>query len=465
MNYFIIAALIVALLVIVYLARVFIWPWYVEYARLKEERANAATGRHLMLYEAETRRFGTLTITSGYGEYTRQTLVIPGEAMYPAPLGNMPRESIATHYAPHITITKTDAPAALQLSNGNQATAALERGKIDFLDCMEYIEPGKMILGLAPHPVCVGIGATLHGALAGATDRGKTSIARLLMLQYILLDAQVYLADPHYTPIDPKSGDDWRPLAARLAEPPARTYNDIEKLLKWIATDEMPRRYAARFDGQPFGPPMVLFVDELPAVIDNRPKVAEYMAALLREARKVDIYFVGAAQDMLVKTLGVSGGVRECFRTAFYVGGDATTARTILDLPAKTTLDEANLGKGLAMLRSAATPDATLVRIPFVSNETLYRLLGKPQEQTISERPTLRVLRPDQDEQPATATKETKDAAARRLWAEGYQSVRLLGTELEKLGYTGTSVQPVSELIKRLGLTKDSPEARIILAE
>ncbi len=71
--------------------------------------------------------------------------------------------------------------------------------------------------------------------------------------------------------------------------------------------------------------------------------------------------------------MGGTGAVRDCFRTAFYVGGDATSARVLLDV--KGTVDDGGLGKGLVMLRSQATPQASLIRVPYASNDALEELL------------------------------------------------------------------------------------------
>ena len=94
----------------------------------------------------------------------------------------------------------------------------------------------------------------------------------------------------------------------------------------------------------------------------------------LREGRKVNLFLVGAAQDFLVKSVGGTGAVRDCYRTAFYVGGDQTSARVLLDV--KGRVDDGQLGRGLAMLRSKATPTAQVVRVPLASNGTLARLLA-----------------------------------------------------------------------------------------
>ena len=38
--------------------------------------------------------------------------------------------------------------------------------------------------------------------------------------QILACGVVAWLADPHFTPRDPRSGEDWRMIAARLAEPP-----------------------------------------------------------------------------------------------------------------------------------------------------------------------------------------------------------------------------------------------------
>jgi hypothetical protein len=67
--------------------------------------------------------------------------------------------------------------------------------------------------------------------------------------------------------------------------------------------------------------------------------------------------------------------VRECFRTAFYVGGDGTTAHILLDI-ASNQIQESDMGKGTIMLRSNLVKPATMAYVPYVDNDALYRLLG-----------------------------------------------------------------------------------------
>ncbi|MDP9314131.1 MAG: hypothetical protein M3R24_25170, partial [Chloroflexota bacterium] len=178
----------------------------------------------------------------------------------------------------------------------------------------------------------------------------------------------------HYTPLDAESGDDWRPIAQRLHMAPAVKASDIQHMLAWLAADELPQRLELRHKGQPVGVPLFFAVDELPIIVKDIPEAPEHMGRLLREARKVGIFIIGAAQDFLVKTIGGAGAVRDCYRTSYYVGGDAQTARVLLDVQGR--VDDGQLGQGLAMLRSKVTPTASLVRVPLASNAAIYGLLG-----------------------------------------------------------------------------------------
>jgi len=109
----------------------------------------------------------------------------------------------------------------------------------------------------------------------------------------------------------------------------------------------------------------------------EKPEIAPHLAKMLRQGRQYDLCFIGATQDMLVKTLGTSSGIRECFRTGYYTGGDMTTARVILDLQKGQTIDEDGLGvEGRVYLKTAMSL-AQEVRVPFASSQSVYELLGQ----------------------------------------------------------------------------------------
>ncbi len=272
-------------------------------------------------------------------------------------------------------------PAVPSLISTELEAPALPMGTVDLSELVQTWRPSvdSITLAVGPGGVPYRVHARelCHVALAGATGGGKSNIMRLLLAQLTAAGAKVCLADPHFTPYDPESGDDWRPIAQRLHMAPAVKAGDIRHMLAWMATDELPQRLERRYKGQHVGAPLFLAIDELPSIVKDVPEAPEHLGRLLREARKVNIFIIGAAQDFLVKTIGGAGAVRDCYRTAFYVGGDAQTARVLLDV--RGSVDDGQLGQGLAMLRSKATPQAALVRVPYASNEAIYGLLNVPQ--------------------------------------------------------------------------------------
>lgn len=219
-----------------------------------------------------------------------------------------------------------------------------------------------------------------HVALAGSTGNGKGVIVRLLMSQLCKVGASVLLLNPHYTHYDIEQDEDWTPFLPYLVADPmeARHYSEIERYLKHIATVLLPKRLDRYAHSQSVGNPYFIVLDELPAIVEHVKSAPTYLQAILREGRKVRIYLITASQDFLVKTIAPQGGgaVRDCYRTAFYVGGDPTTAKVLLDMPANQ-IPEDELGLGHVMVRNKeAAKQAVRARVPYVDNQALYRLLG-----------------------------------------------------------------------------------------
>jgi hypothetical protein len=248
----------------------------------------------------------------------------------------------------------------------------------DFTPSLESIYLARLMDG---SPVIVQAKHLCHVALAGATGGGKSSLMRLIMAQLCYAGAKVLLLNPHYTRYDKEADpeEDWTPFEPYLMEDPmeCRKYETIKFYLDQVANELLPKRLEKYAHSQPLGKPYFIVLDELPAIVRHIPEVPDYLADILREGRKVGIYLITAAQDFLVKTIAPQGGgaIRECYRTAFYVGGDATTAKTLLDMPANQ-IPESELGKGVVMLRNAKIKQAQMVRVPYVDNQSLYRLLG-----------------------------------------------------------------------------------------
>ncbi len=284
------------------------------------------------------------------------------------------------HYAPRIEVEH--APAQLPsvpvpLLHQEPEPQLLPSGTVDMAGLLDDWKPrvDSILLGVGPGGTRYTVHASelCHVALAGPTGGGKSNIMRLLLSQLLAAGAKVVLADPHYTPYDPESGDDWKPIAGRLHLAPAVRASDIQHLLAWLATDELPQRLERRRQGERPGQPLFLAIDELPAIVADVKDAPDHMARILREGRKVGILLVTAAQDWLVKSIGGTGATRDNFRTAYYLGGDMTSARVLLDV--QKGVDDGQLGQGLAFLRSKVTSPAQLVRVPLASNYALERLL------------------------------------------------------------------------------------------
>lgn len=223
-----------------------------------------------------------------------------------------------------------------------------------------------------------------HTALSGATRGGKDHLIRQLMSQLCKAGAKCYLLDPNYTRYDLEARDpqgracpeDWTPFDAWLKNDPrelipvARKYQVIEHYLK-AAYELVNQRMEKRGYAESLGAPQFLFINEIPAIVDEVPGTATYLKKILREGAKLGVFMVNASQDFQVGTIfeGVGGGIRKCYRTAFDVGSDAATQRA-LGLP---VVNE-GLGKGKVSLRCKDVLDTVFV--PYVDNEALYQLLG-----------------------------------------------------------------------------------------
>lgn len=314
----------------------------------------------------------------------------PGNVIQPVPTHYSPNFSRSIQYAPH-TILKNDLlsqalPPAINTVNNNAVVNPVELeipGPIDFAEILASFrpEPDKIFLALgkgAEHRT-VPANRLFNIALSGATRQGKTNIMRLVLAQLLHCGAIIYLTDPKYTDFDLPANEDWRPIRDKLAQPPAYLIDDIKNIISWITLEEIPRRLELRRQGKHYGQPLFLAMDELPWIVKKWPEATDHISEILRIGSGLGVMVVGSAQDFLVSTIGGSGAVRDCYRTAYYVGGDDTTGRVLLDMKGqKGPVDDGTLGRGVALLRSDGK-SAEKVRIPFMSNAALYSLLGKPE--------------------------------------------------------------------------------------
>lgn len=298
------------------------------------------------------------------------------------PVHALPRDlrTYAPRYAapasPRLPMTPADPGPALA-SPPSAAPLALP-GPVDLarvLTAPPSLDRVLLALGPGGAPIVAGSRDMGHVAFAGRTGGGKSNLLRLLLAQLLAGGAHVVLSDPHYAPVDPDNGEDWRPIAGRLLYPPAVAPGEIADLLAWL-NEELDGRLARRRVGEHAGPPLYWAADELPAIVAAVPGADATLGRVVREGRKVKLYAVTSAQDWLTRTVGGSQAMKENFLTAFYTGGDASSARLLLDL--RGPVDDAGLGRGLAWLRCKATPTAQLVRVPLATNEAIAGLLPAP---------------------------------------------------------------------------------------
>lgn len=135
-----------------------------------------------------------------------------------------------------------------------------------------------------------------HLLILGSTGSGKTTLTQWLISTFYS-NYQVVIIDPH---AKPKQWGDYTVSGA------GRDYDAIEEAVSKIRS-EMDKRYKKRSSGIEDWYPLVVVVDEYPAIVSNTTTVQENILMLCQEARKVDIVLIVLAQGQEVKTLGLEG--------------------------------------------------------------------------------------------------------------------------------------------------------------
>lgn len=257
---------------------------------------------------------------------------------------------------------------------------------IDFAEILKTFTPSDQGIYIATgtrEPIITPMYDLTHVGMGGRTGGGKTNTTRLLMGQLLYAGASVYMATPSIAQVKYNGYrlEDWRPIIARLQEPPARDPEQIKRLLeRFLALferrkqqeDISPRRQKDVF----------LILGELPGITARLKKInydgVEVIELLLREARQYGVHVVTEFQDILVKTTGLDSGVRENLLTGIYYGGDPRTAKVLLHLEQGEKIEESGLGKHGASYVKVKAVKAQPARVPFFSNRALYQLLGEP---------------------------------------------------------------------------------------
>ena len=142
-----------------------------------------------------------------------------------------------------------------------------------------------------------------HLMILGETGSGKSTICKYLVSQ---VNAPCLIIDPHASPTD------WRGFTVTGS---GRNYEAIANEFERLA-NLMQTRYEARDNGVTQFDPLIVIIDEFPAIASSLGKGATDTVKLLaREARKVSIRMCLLSQGAEVKTLGLEGegSIRECF--------------------------------------------------------------------------------------------------------------------------------------------------------
>jgi hypothetical protein len=216
-----------------------------------------------------------------------------------------------------------------------------------------------------------------HIGLSGASGRGKTGVMRLIVSQLLACEARVYMVNPNFAPVKHNGNrmEDWRPIAARLQKPVARNAPEIEELLNYFMQIFKQRREREQVTPKR-GADLFLVLGEWPVIVEEYPEAEKIIGRLLRQARQYGIHIIAEFQDALISTIKGSGGTRANYGTAYFFGGDLTTAKTLLSLPDGVKIDNTGLGHMGAVYLKSFSVAAAPGRVPFFSNKALYMLLG-----------------------------------------------------------------------------------------
>jgi hypothetical protein len=200
-----------------------------------------------------------------------------------------------------------------------------------------------------------------HLMILGETGSGKSTICKYLVSQ---VNAPCLIIDPH------ASLTDWSGFNVVGS---GRNYGDIATEFERLA-QLMQIRYEARDKGISQFEPLIVIIDEFPAIASSLGKSATDTVKLLaREARKVQIRMCLLSQGAEVKTLGLEGegSIRECF-AMLRLGNFATTH-------AKSQKDKA-IGEAIDNSDRPAMLDQLPCNLPVLSDAQTLPVLPLPSD-------------------------------------------------------------------------------------
>ena len=200
-----------------------------------------------------------------------------------------------------------------------------------------------------------------HLMILGETGSGKSTICKYLVSQ---VNAPCLIIDPHAAPTD------WRGFTVTGS---GRNYEAIATEFERLAK-LMQIRYEARDKGVSQFEPLIVIIDEFPAIASSLGKGATDTVKLLaREARKVSIRMCLLSQGAEVKTLGLEGegSIRECF-AMLRLGNFA--------LSHGKSLKDKNIGEAMENSDRPAMLDQLPCNLPVLSDAQTMPVLPLPRD-------------------------------------------------------------------------------------
>lgn len=259
-------------------------------------------------------------------------------------------------------------------------------------------------IGRGDRDLCTSIESYVHCANDGSTGSGKTANGKGQLVQFIKAGVDCILVNPHFTPTT-KRGEDWKPIARALSEQPLidnglprvlTQFPNIGSCLEWAATVEIDRRFEMMRVGDFSFKPLYLYIDEWPSIVSNCKNASDYLRTILQRGRAVEVCVFVNSQGFLQNDTDLQGSARENFDTSFFLGGSTYSGAKLLDVSEAYLKEEIKklsepLGKGVGFMRNiSAQPDMDVVRIPLITNDFVYYVLGRaddyvhPQEVTLA---------------------------------------------------------------------------------
>ena len=214
-----------------------------------------------------------------------------------------------------------------------------------------------------------------HLMILGETGSGKSTICKYLVSQ---VNAPCLIIDPHASP------NDWRGFVVTGS---GRNYGDIANEFERLA-NLMQSRYEQRDQGITQFEPLIVIIDEFPAIASSLGKGATDTVKLLaREARKVSIRMCLLSQGAEVKTLGLEGegSIRECFAMLRLGNFALSHAKSLKDKGISEAIDSQDRPAMLDQLPCNLTVLNESQSMPVLPLPSDYQLLVDSPKQLASE--------------------------------------------------------------------------------